>query len=184
MNKIVDEMLAHTTLCSHPEPKNILLINGGEIKEELKQYQNLNIIEREGGVEEFLSSEIDNSFDIIIAKEIKDDEVFYAKINSLLNDKGIFTLYLGVNYYQDIEKIKSSLELAGRNFTISMPFTFGDIKNVVAILSSKKYHPTADIILQKSDLLEGLEYYNSEIHLSSFVLPTAIKKSIIKVLKH
>jgi spermidine synthase len=49
-----------------------------------------------------------------------------------------------------------------------MPFKFG---HNTSILASKKYHPTADLNLQRADLLDGLDYYSAEIQLASFVFP-------------
>jgi spermidine synthase len=40
------------------------------------------------------------------------------------------------------------------------------------------------MILHKSDLLEGLEYYNSDIHKASFILPNHLKNSLKGILKN
>ena len=69
-----------------------------------------------------------------------------------------------------------------------MPFRFEvsseNRELFTATFATKKYHPTADIILQKSDLLEGLEYYNSDIHKSSFILPNYLKESLKILIKN
>ena len=62
----------------------------------------------------------------------------------------------------------ADLKLVGTKFWIAMPFKFG---HNTSILASKKYHPTADLNLQRADLLDGLDYYSSEIQLASFVFP-------------
>ena len=49
-----------------------------------------------------------------------------------------------------------------------MPYRFG---HQASIIASKKYHPTADLNLQRADFLDDLEYYSSEIHIASFVFP-------------
>ena len=79
------------------------------------------------------------------------------------------------SFSKDEEKLKSDLKLVGEKFWIAMPYKFG---HETAILASKKYHPTADIILQRSDLLNDLEYYSTEIHHASFVFPAAQYKAL------
>ena len=61
-----------------------------------------------------------------------------------------------------------------------MPFKFG---HNTSILASKKYHPTADINLQRSDLLDGLDYYSSEIQLASFVFPATEHRALTGIAK-
>jgi len=184
MNRISSEMLAHIGLCSHPKIKNILVINSNEeLIKEINKHQDIEITTIDSDIYNSLSSSKNDSFDIVIANSIKDmsDATIYAQINRVLNNKGIFIIEIDKNYYKDIDEIKEILKVAGEPFIIAMPFTY---EGNSAVFCSKKYHPTADLILQKSDLLEDLEYYNCDIHLASFTLPTAIKKSIIKVLKH
>jgi len=51
------------------------------------------------------------------------------------------------------------------------------------IMGSKLYHPTADMILQRADLIDGLKYYNSDIHKASFILPNYIKQELGELYK-
>ena len=184
MNKISSEMLAHIGLCSHPNIKKLLLINSNEeLIREINKHKDIEITTIDSDIYNQLSIKESNSFDIVIANSLKEmkDITIYIQIGRILNSKGIFVMEIDKNYYGDIEEIREILKIAREPFIIAMPFSYE--KNS-AIFCSKKYHPTADLILQKSDLLEDLEYYNSDIHLASFTLPTAIKKSIIKELKH
>lgn len=52
------------------------------------------------------------------------------------------------------------------------------------ILASKEYHPTADVILQRSDLIDGLEYYNCDIHIATFVMPNYIRSTYKGIIKN
>ena len=61
-----------------------------------------------------------------------------------------------------------------------MPFRFG---HNTSILASKKYHPTADLVLQRADLLDDLQYYSSEIHKAVFVFPAAEHKALTGIAK-
>ena len=61
-----------------------------------------------------------------------------------------------------------------------MPFKFGHNTSIIA---SKRYHPTADINLQRADLLDGLNYYSAEIHNASFVFPAGEHKALTGIAK-
>ena len=52
------------------------------------------------------------------------------------------------------------------------------------VFASKLYHPTADIQLQKADMLEDLLYYHANLHLSAFVLPKVVKSALLGVAKN
>jgi spermidine synthase len=60
-----------------------------------------------------------------------------------------------------------------------VPFAFSSFlpldRSVVGfIFASKKFHPTADLKLQKADMLSNLRYYSAETHIASFTLPPFI----------
>jgi spermidine synthase len=50
------------------------------------------------------------------------------------------------------------------------------------VIASKKYHPQADIILDRSDFIEA-SYYNTELHNASFVFPNYIQKPLTGIAK-
>jgi spermidine synthase len=102
-----------------------------------------------------------------------------ANIQRVLKDDGLIA-FATESFHKDEEKLKSDLELVGKNFWIAMPYRFG---HSTAILASKKYHPTADIVLQRSDLLNDLEYYSTEIHHASFVFPASQHKALTGIAK-
>ncbi len=128
---------------------------------------------------DLLHSKNEKDIDIIILTSIALDEQILANISRVLKNDGLIT-FASKSFSQNEQQLKDDLLLAGSKFWISMPFRFG---HKTSIIASKKYHPTADIILQRSDLLDDLNYYSSELHLASFVFPTFIHKALTGISK-
>ena len=61
-----------------------------------------------------------------------------------------------------------------------MPFRFGHNTSIIA---SKNYHPTADLNLQRADLLDGLDYYSAEIQMLHLYSPAAEHKALTGTLQ-
>ena len=97
-----------------------------------------------------------------------------ANIDRILKDDGVL-VFQSSNFDEERDTLKSDLTVAGSRFWIAMPYTF---RGHTALLASKKYHPTADIILQRSDLLDGINYYSTEMHHAAFVSPAYIHKEL------
>ncbi len=222
---IYHEMLSHVPMCTHVDPKNILIIGGGdggvarevlrhegvkvdlvEIDEEVvnvcKKYfpsignwdnERLNLFIKNGM--EFISGADDKSYDIVLVDSTDPsdlsselfDATFYAQVNRVLKDDGLMALQ-GGSCWMDLQTHKKLLQTAAKPFGIAMPYRYEMYSypgvNWNFILSSKKYHPTADINLQRADLLEGNRYYTSDIHKASFVLPKYIKKELLGIAKN
>jgi spermidine synthase len=106
---------------------------------------------------------------------------FYKEIDRISKDDAIVVAQ-GESWWIDMPLHKEILKIFGDFFKIAMPYRFEMYSypgcNWNFIFGSKKYHPVADMILQKADLLENLKYYNSDIHKASFVLPQYIKKEL------
>jgi spermidine synthase len=222
---IYHEMLSHVPICTHREPKKVLIIGGGdggtarevlrhpdlevdmveidrEVVEVSKKFfpdngdwdnERLNLVIADGV--KFIAEAEDKSYDIILVDSTDDknqasglfESAFYAQANRVLKDDGLIAVQ-GSSYFVDIEQHKSILKRMGSLFGIVMPYRYemltypGVVWNF--ILASKKYHPTADIILQRADLIEGLNYYNSDIHRASFAVPAYIKKELLGIAKN
>ena len=222
---IYHEMLSHVPICTHREPKKVLIIGGGdggtarevlrhpdlevdmveidkEVVEVSKKFflnngdwenERLNLVIADGV--EFIANAEDKSYDIILVDSTDDKNqasglykpAFYAQANRVLKDDGLIAVQ-GSSYFVDIEQHKSILKRMGSLFSIVMPYRYemltypGVVWNF--IIASKKYHPTADIILQRADLIEGLKYYNSDIQRASFAVPTQIKKELLGIAKN
>jgi spermidine synthase len=63
-----------------------------------------------------------------------------------------------------------------------MPYNLGNCST--ALLASKEYHPTADIILQRADMLDSLDYYNCDVHVGSFAMGNYIRKEYLGIIKN
>lgn len=165
--QIKAEMLVHVPLNTHKEPKNVLVINGDEtIKNELAKYE----------VETTYADEfnVEGSFDIIIYNSTTVDEIILASMQRVLEQKcGIF-VSLVTNYEDNSEDMVAQLKTIGEQFWISMPYRF---EGMSAILASKKYHPQADIILDRSDFVDT-QYYYTELQNACFVMPAYAQKAL------
>jgi spermidine synthase len=170
--KILNEMMIHIVLNTQKEPKKVLVV--GEVDDHFIQEINKYNIE----VVYSQRLNIDGVFDSIIYME-KFEYDQLPLIHRLLDQKiGIFVC-LSEMFQKNKDKLIYDLEYIGKNFWICMPYKFG---HFTAILASHKYHPQADIILDRSDFIDG-EYYNSEIHNCSFVMPNYIFKALRNIAK-
>ena len=170
-----DEMMVHVPLCSHKDINKILVVGdvSSDFKAELDKHECKDITFSD-------ALNIEGQFDIILYNNDTPSELDMASVERCLEPKkGIFVTKASF-IYKDIEVSKKELEIIGKNFWISMPFTFG---HNTLIFSSKKYHPQAEIVLQVSDLLEDCNYYNTELQNSVFVHPTYISKAITGIAK-
>ncbi len=222
---IYHEMLAHVPVCTHRDPKKVLIIGGGdggtarevlrheEISVDLVEidkavidvckehfpdvgdWENprLNVVVESGM--EFIAKAEDQSYDIVLVDATDPGSIanelfeapFYAQVNRVLKEDGLVAVQ-GGSWWMDLEGHKRILETVGRPFGIAMPYSYPMYSypgtNWNFIFASKKYHPTADIILQRADLLEGHSYYTSDIHKAAFTVPRYIKKALLGIAKN
>ena len=121
----------------------------------------------------------DNGADVIIC-EMSADAPSVAHINRILKDDG--QLCITHDSLDEIESNTTLMQALGRYFKIIMPFNLGN--GSTALLASKEYHPTADLILQRSDMLDGLSYYNCDIHIAAFAMPNYIRKEYLGIIRN
>ena len=177
-NYAYNEMMVHVSLCTHKEPKNILVV--GNIDDDFKNELDKHALENvEFGDESIITSKNEKNIDVIIIAKGKLNEELLANIDRILKDDGVLS-FKSKAYSRDCDTLASDLTLAGSKFWISMPFKFG---HTTSILASKKYHPTADIVLQVSDLLDDLNYYSTEVHGAAFVMPAHIHRKLTGIAK-
>ena len=114
------------------------------------------------------------------------DRNFYAHVFKILKDDGIVVAQ-GESWWIDMPLHKQIMGVIGEFFKIVMPYRFEMYMypgcNWNFVLGSKLYHPTADMILQRADLMDGLRYYNADIHKASFVLPNYVKQELGELYK-
>jgi spermidine synthase len=208
------QMISHISLCSHPKVKNILIVGyNNAILKEISKYddiENIDIIDDNEDMKNIfcnifsdnisyekddkvnfsikqLSDIQDKKYDVIIQNNIIDDKNFYKDISSLLENDGIFISKSKA--YNDDKNLQKSQMLNMHDYfkiimpcNFVMPSLFSSLNSL--IFASNKFHPTADIILNKADLLDDNDYYNADLHKASFVLPTYINKEYKNITKN
>lgn len=174
-----NEMMVHVPLCTHQEASNVLVIGTATDDFKVQTSKHSKTSNFEFGDVSLLTSKNEKNIDVIIFTDVKLDELLLANIERILKDDGLICLPTKA-YSKDVDQLKKDLTLVGTKFWISMPFRFGHNTSIIA---SKKFHPTADLNLQRADLLDGLEYYTAEIHSASFVFPAAEHKDLTGIAK-
>ncbi|MDD2653047.1 MAG: spermidine synthase [Sulfurimonas sp.] len=177
---IYAEMMVHVPMCTSKEAKDILIVSddAARLKTEVARHAqaNLSVI---GCSMDAISSLEDAAFDVVIS-EMPLDALLCAQINRVLKKDGqLATLHPSLD---DVAANKSLMANLGKYFKIIMPYNLGDAKT--ALLASKEYHPTADINLQRADMLDGLSYYNCDIHPAAFAMGNYIRKEYLGVIKN
>lgn len=170
------QMLVHVPLCTHKEPKEVLILSENqEIKSQIDKYEEMNFQVVDKDFVKALESADDEAFDVVILDATPSSQLV-AQLNRITKNDGLVVSQAG-------EK-KESMQSFGSLFRVVMPYRYTNTKAFEeVVLASKKYHPTADIILQRSDLLEDVSYYNTEVHLASFALPTYERKNLAGIYK-
>jgi spermidine synthase len=168
------EMLTHVALCTHKEPKDVFILGSHDyINSEIARHNGLHV-DLCNNVS-CIESAKDDSFDVVIVNSDRYFEpTFVAQINRVLRKDGLVVL-------KTDEKLEENIKAFGNLFGIVMTYKVEDKR---AIIATKKYHPTADIILQRADLIEDLSYYNYEMNLASLAMPTYIRKELLGIQKN
>ena len=177
---IYNEMMTHVPLCTSKNPKDILIIsdNGGIFEKEIQKYDNLNLSILACGIDEIAKAK-DNQYDVVICEDGVD--VFMAThINRVLKEDGLLSMKHPP--LDEIEANRSLMQILANYFKIIMPYNLGNCST--ALLASKEYHPTADIILQRADMLDDLDYYNCDVHIASFAMGNYIRREYLGVIKN
>jgi spermidine synthase len=177
---IYPEMMTHVALCTSKDPKNVLLIsnNAKLLTKEVEKHNEVSCEVVECNVENLKHLD-DDSFDVIIC-EMESEIESLTQINRVLKDDG--QLVINHPHLDAVELNKAQMQLLGYFFKIIMPFNLGN--GETALLASKEYHPTADIILQRSDMLDNIYYYNCDIHGAAFAMPNYIRKTYLGFIKN
>jgi spermidine synthase len=179
---IYPEMMVHVPMCTHKEPKNVLIVsdNPAALEAELGRHADVEVTAvSASNALESLRDIADASTDIVLL-EASADAAVIAHCNRVLNAEGLMVLK---HPSLDEEAAnKALMEVLGNYFKIIMPYNVGNGETL--LLASKAYHPTADVILQRSDLIEGQQYYNSDIHEAAFAMPNYIRKAYLGIIRN
>lgn len=177
---IYNEMMIHIPICTSKEPKNVLIIsdNAELLKKEALKHSGINIDTIKCN-RESLSSLSDDMYDVVVS-QMGVDATFLAQLNRIMKkDAQFVTTHPSLDEIEENKKLMLSLS---KYFKIIMPYNIG--YGTTALFCSKEYHPTADVNLQRADMLDGLEYYNSDIHRAAFAMGNYIRKEYLGVIKN
>ena len=186
-------MLTHIAINTHKEPKKILVINGGKrVARELDKYKFITEIVHIDGINviEELQSLGAKKFDVAIVSkaDFTNSRDFWIELTKLLDEKAVVTIEMS-NIITKKDEAKEELKLVGRIYPIVMPYRYDKatdgeiITSEYLMIASRFYHPTADINLQRADLTDGFKYYNSDIAIACFAVPTFIYKEYLEIIK-
>ena len=177
---IYTEMMVHVPMCTSKEAENVLIVsdNAELLSAEVAKHTqaNLKII---GCFLNEISALDDAGFDVVIS-EMPSDRAFFSQINRVLKSDGQFvTTHSSLD---DVGANKNLMTILANYFKIIMPYNIGN--GSTALLASKEYHPTADINLQRADMLDGLRYYNCDVHPAAFAMGNYIRKEYLGIIRN
>ena len=187
---IRDEMLVHVPVCTHADPKRILVVGGCDnIRNELAKYsifEEIVHLDAEGAVASLGALGAKN-FDVAIVADERfgGDREFWIELIKLLDAKGLVSAPMS-NLILEEEQAEAELKTLGAIYRIVMPYRYereGDLVSSYMVLASRFYHPTADLNLQRADLTDGFRYYNSDIAVAAFQTPTFVNQRYLGIIK-
>lgn len=179
-NFIYAEMMVHVPMCTSKEAKDVLIISDDAeiLGTEVARYNDTNLKIIKCSLNE-ISSLNNSNYDIVIS-EMSTEDALFSHVNRILKDDGVFvTTHASLD---DTQTNKNMMTTLAKYFKIIMPYNIGD--GSTALLCSKEYHPTADINLQRADMIDGLSYYNSDIHPAAFAMGNYIRKEYLGIIKN
>ncbi|NPA55421.1 MAG: hypothetical protein GXO40_03570 [Epsilonproteobacteria bacterium] len=167
------EMLTHVPMCSHEKVElNVCIIGDDkEILHELRYHKcHTDTIDNESHL-----ANVHDKYDVIISTKY----VSSVYLNQALTSKGV-----AVQPAQSLTDTQL-FEKVGKLMYINQPYWFFDeeYKIHTILFSSKKYHPQADIVRNKSDFIEHTDYYNTDMHIGAFNYPNKIFRRILESIK-
>ena len=177
---IYKELMVHVSVCTHKEPKSVLIVsdNADGFIDEVAKYKHIEVKALTTDVDKLREIE-QNGFDVVVSEALV-DTVAAAHISRVLKEDGL-AVFARFDL-ENKEKTTQKLKEIGKYFKIVMPYSLLD--GTYAVLASKEYHPTADINLQRADLTDGFTVYNSDLHIGIFALPTYLKKAYLGIVKN
>lgn len=176
------EMMVHIPLCTHKEPKNVLVASESaeDLMREIGRYRGIETVAiNAANVLDELRNVADRSIDVALLDFIGADAAVMAHLNRVLTDNGVCVMK-----HPDLDDVAANtalMQILGNYFKIIMPYYAGE---ETLLLCSKEYHPTADVILQRTDLLEGQQFYNCDVHIGVFAMPQYIRKNYLGIIRN
>jgi len=187
---IKEEMMVHIPICTHKEPSKVLVIGDMNLTQELDKHACLKEIKHiSRDFNEVLKEIESNYFDVIIntIEDLTQERELLAQVVRVLSPNGVISSE-SFNMLSQENEFESQLKSFGEFFKIVMPYKYEASQGAIVtsntlLLLSHTYHPTADINLQRADLTDGLKYYNSDIAIGTFHLPSVVRKRFLGLVK-
>ena len=180
-----NEMLVHIPLCSHKTPENILIVSDDTagINAETARHDDMNftLLATSKG-DSMISDAADDSFDVVIFDTVLNlDKAFLAHLNRVTKSNAHIVSKID-GFMSNLENTRKTMKALGEYFRIVMPYSFDsnqtDNERSTLMFASKFFHPTADVILHRTDMIDGLSYYNCDVHPATFVQPNYVRTAL------
>lgn len=177
------EMMIHVPMCTHKNPLSVLVAghNSDLLQKELGRYRDITVATaHDQDLLESFRALGDKSADVAIIDAITTDSAVIAHLNRIVKADGL--VVMNHPNLDDVQSNTVLMQVLGNYFKIIMPYHLEDGSTL--LLCSQEYHPTADIVLQRSDLLEGHQYYNCDVHIAAFAMPQYVRKNYLGIIRN
>jgi spermidine synthase len=173
--------MVHVPMCTHKEPQNVLMLSDAPeaLQAELSRYGSEVVVTHASASLDALRDIADGSVDVVLC-EADVDAAVAGHISRVLSDDGVVSLR-----HPSLEEVQPNtvlLGVLGNYFKVIMPYRLWNEETL--LLASKGNHPTADVNLHRADMLDGLQYYNSDIHPAAFAMPNYVRKTYLGIIRN
>jgi spermidine synthase len=177
---VTPEMMVHVPMCTHKDPQNVLVVSNdaAALQTELARHVECTAVTVPATLDA-LRDAADQSADVVLLEGLT-DAASLSHAGRILKSDGV--LAMQHPSLDDTHANTILMQVLVNSFKIIMPYRLENGETL--LLASKLYHPTADLILHRADLIEGLQYYNCDIHPAAFAMPNYIRKAYLGVIKN
>lgn len=197
---IFSQMALHVPLCLIETPKRLLILGDfidHTIVDEMKRHEPIEavtilsarpahfdlpetILWKEGSVGALIET-LEGGFDAVVdLRNQKPNREEARVLLSKMSANGVLVRAFGKLEAESLRAYEACRYVMPYGFSSLLP-TDGSIGGF--ILASKRPHPTADLKIQKADMLEGCSYYSVDIHEAAFALPPVLFDQLGDALK-
>ena len=178
---VYPEMMVHVPMCTHKEPQNVLVVSNAPaaLQAEIARHGGEVTVTQVPATLDALRDVADGSMDVVLC-EANVDAAVAGHISRALGAEGVVAMR-----HPSLEEVQANtvlLGVLGNYFKVIMPYRLANEETL--LLASKGNHPTADVNLHRADMLDGLQYYNSDIHPASFAMPNYIRKTYLGIIRN
>ncbi len=170
-------------MCTQKEPQNVLIVTDAPdaLQAELARYGSDVVVMHAPAASalEALRDIADGSIEVVVC-EADVDAAVAGHINRVLTEDGVVSMR-----HPSLDEVQANTVLMGvlgNYFKIIMPYRLWNEETL--LLASKGNHPTADINLHRADMLDGVQYYNSDIHPAAFAMPGYVRKTYLGIIRN